>query len=154
MYMVSWLWGCQWKGIRWLEYGYNWKVKPTKLAGVLGSGWERKKRVKTGLLVLGLNNWKDEMAIYRCGDGRGGDANGRKWGILFQSCYISQSIRDLIEDVKQAVEYASLELREKTVPEPDILEIICRWHLKPQVWMSFLGQERKDRWGKGHSNEP
>lgn len=56
----------------------NRKVKPTKLAGVLGSGWERKKRVKTGLLVFGLNNWKDEMAIYGCGDGRGGDANGRK----------------------------------------------------------------------------
>lgn len=42
------------------------------------------------------------------------------------SCYISQSVRDLIEDVKQVVEYASLKFREKTGLGSDILEIIRR----------------------------
>lgn len=37
-----------------------------------------------------------------------------------------QSVRDLVEDVKQAVEYASLKFREKTGLGPDILEIIRR----------------------------
>lgn len=45
---------------------------------------------------------------------------------LFPSCSITQSVRDLIEDVKQAVEYGSLKFREKTGLGPDVLEIIRR----------------------------
>lgn len=39
-------------------------MKPTKLAHVLGSGWERKKRIETDLIVFGLNSWKDEITIF------------------------------------------------------------------------------------------
>lgn len=74
--MVSWLWGCEWKGIRWLESGYSWKEKPQNwLVHWVQGGRER--RVKTDLIVFGLNNWKDEIAIYWSGDDGGGDAKWR-----------------------------------------------------------------------------